>query len=146
MNITEDQLRDLEARMRAYRGMPPLGGAKVPKARQPRTGYRSKTEAAYAQYLDVLVKIGSIESWKYEPVTLKLADGVRYQPDFMVCCYGVVEFREVKGRKGSTFYSRAIGKMKIKIAASLYPMWRFDVIFPGAKAGMWESVRIGGGE
>lgn len=112
------------------------------KVRQPRTGYRSKVEARYAQYLELQVKVGAIKSWLYEPITLKLAPGVRYQPDFLVINNdNEVSLFETKGRKGASFWSMPVSKIKYKLAADLYPWWRFYVTWPKAN-GEWESIVV----
>jgi len=46
--------------------------------------YRSKWEAAYAQELEAQKRAGEILDWWYEPFALKLTEGVRYRPDFLV--------------------------------------------------------------
>lgn len=114
-------------------------GAELPH--KPKRGaYRSKTEEAYAAYLDVLQKAGLVIEWRYEPVTLKLAEGVRYTPDFFVRFeYGIDVFHEVKGRKLDSFFSRPVGKVKIRMAATRFPWWRFAVVWPcGAAWDHWE--------
>lgn len=64
--------------------------------------YRSKLEARYAAHLDLLVKSGEIRRWEYEPISLKLANGKRYRPDFLVVlpagAEAKAELHEVKGR------------------------------------------------
>lgn len=54
--------------------------------------FKSKTEANYARHCDTLQV-----QWRYEPITLKLADGVRYTPDFVVFVNGETWIVEVKG-------------------------------------------------
>ena len=46
--------------------------------------FRSKLEARYAAHLEMLVKTGEIRRWEYEPMSLKLSQGKRYRPDFLV--------------------------------------------------------------
>lgn len=50
--------------------------------------FRSSWEANYARYLNLLIKLGAITSWEYEPLTFWF-DGVRrgtnsYRPDFRI--------------------------------------------------------------
>jgi hypothetical protein len=52
------------------------------------TWFRSSWEANYARYLNMLIKMGAVESWAYEPETFWF-DGIRrgaasYKPDFRV--------------------------------------------------------------
>ena len=71
--------------------------------------FRSKTEMLYAQHLD-----GLHRRWVYEGVTFKLADGLRYTPDFVVLADERPEFHEVKG------FWRDDAKAKFKVARTLY--------------------------
>ncbi len=112
-------------------------------AKAPRDQYRSKTEASRAIALELDRKAGLICRWEYEPVTIKLAPGVRYTPDFLVVARdGAVSFEEVKGRKGARFFSRPIGKMKVALAAKLQPQWKFRIIYPGARFGTWDQWEV----
>ena len=133
--------------------------------------YRSKTEALYAQYLGMLKAAGQIEFWEYEPVTLVLARGTRYTPDFLVygaghpppswryrcasCPHGCFSpcFIEVKGRKthrtakgreiaGPYLSSTTKSKDRIAWAAARHPYWRFKLVWPGARLGEWEEREI----
>lgn len=67
------------------------------------TFFRSRWEANYARYLNLLMKLGAVESWEYEPKTFwfeKILRGVRsYKPDFRVFYKGdpVPEYVEIKG-------------------------------------------------
>ena len=84
-------------------------------------GYRSKLEAQYAAHLDILVKAGEIRRWAYEPMSLKLAEGKRYRPDFLVVLPAGLEanaeMHEVKGRWTK---NRRDGMTHLKWAAQLY--------------------------
>lgn len=99
---------------------------KVVKSEQPtrRAGVMNKTEAAYARYLDEEKRLGMILDWRFEAVKLKLAEGrCFYTPDFLVIvANGVVEFREVKG------FWRDDARVKIKVAASLFPWFTFKAV------------------
>lgn len=82
------------------------------------------TEAAYATVLDLRKKGGEIRSWQFEAVRLRMADGAFYKPDFLVQdVNGYIEFHEVKG------HWREAAKVRIKVAAALYPMFRFVVVY-----------------
>lgn len=83
----------------------------------------NKLEAEYAQRLEIEKKTGAIIWYKYEGIKLRLADNTFYTPDFFVLCAdGFLEVRETKGG-----WFRDDAKVKIKIAASMYP-FRFFVI------------------
>lgn len=77
----------------------------------------------------------------FEAVTLRLGDDVRYTPDFLVIAKDdVVEFHEVKGG-----FWRDDAKAKIRIAAEMYPMFRFYFFFrePKKNGGGWTQGRCG---
>jgi hypothetical protein len=125
-----------------------LGNLGTEPPRKPRTMYRSKTEMEYADFLEDQRMAGKIRAWWYEAVTFRLAKGVRYCPDFLVQVPALLgrwdyEYHEVKGRKGSGFYSRPMGKAKARIAAALFP-FRFCFVWPNGKEG-WERMEIAGG-
>ena len=72
------------------------------------------------EYLEPQRLTGHIEAWKYEAITLKLADDCRYTPDFSFWAHdGVLEFHETKG------HWREDARIKIKMAAELFPRCRF---------------------
>ena len=91
---------------------------------------RNKTEAAYAQYLDLLVKSGEIEKWRFQSLRLRLGapdDGSPrqswYWPDFEILLpSGAKELHDVKGHMEDD------ALVKIKTAASLYSEYRFYTV------------------
>lgn len=140
MNWTTDQLRQWEAE----RG--PSVAQEKPRSAKPRLPYRSKTEANYAAHLDLMAKMeaAEIDSWRYEAVTLVLARGVRYTPDFLVksSAGDYVSFHEIKGRKGAGFWALPVGKVKVRLAAALFPWWKFYVVWPGERVGTWDKILV----
>jgi hypothetical protein len=91
----------------------------------------NKTEKAYALALESRRRMGLIASWRYERVTLKLADDTRYTPDFWVVePDGTTLFEEVKG------FWREDAKVKIKVAAEQFPEFTFRSV-ELAKNGDW---------
>ena len=82
---------------------------------------RSSWEANYARYLNLMVKIGVVEHWEYEPRTfwfLAIKRGVRsYKPDFCVKYRDKAEavYVEVKG------YFDAKSKTKLKRMKKYHP-------------------------
>ena len=138
MGITEQQFRQLLDNQARAAGRAEARPKRTPGA------YRSKTEQAYAGYLEVLRRAGQVADWRYEPVTLKLAQGVRYTPDFLTLYPdGSMSFHEVKGRKLDSFWSRPVGKVKVRLAAALFPWWRFAVVWP--MGACWDSWDVPGG-
>lgn len=102
-----------------------------------KTGTMNKTEAEYAKHLDDLKLCGDVIWYKFEGVKLRLTDNTFYSPDFAVMTRnGLIELHEVKGAR-SIFQDDA--KVKIKVAAELYP-FVFIAVFPipKKKGGGWE--------
>jgi len=89
-------------------------------------------EARYAGHLEAKRRVGSIVFWKYEAVKLRLADGAFYTPDFfLMLADGRVGFHETKG------FWRDDAKIKIKVAAELYPWLFFVGVQWNSKAKDW---------
>lgn len=83
----------------------------------------NKTERAYAETLESEKRMGRIAAWRYEKVTLKLADDTRYTPDFwIVYDDGSTMFDEVKG------FFRDDAKVKIKVAAEQFREFTFRLV------------------
>lgn len=98
------------------------------------TGVMNKTEAAYAKHLEAKQHAGLILWWHFEGLKFRLADNTFYTPDFAVLAAdGVLEMVEVKG------FWQDDARVKIKVAASLYPI-RFVAVKARAKkhGGGWE--------
>lgn len=80
-------------------------------------------ETRYGQKLDELIERGGVAAWRFEAINLRLADATFYRPDFLVILKsGHIEFHETKG------YWREDARVKIKVAASLYPWFTFVAI------------------
>ena len=104
--------------------------------RQP--GGMNKTEARYAQELQLMQRAGLIRWHGFEALKLRLADNTFYTPDFAVVAQdGVLEMHEVKG------FWEDDARVKIKVAASLFP-FRFVAVraIPKRKGGGWEREEL----
>lgn len=123
-----------------YRGM--MG--KVPNTRAPLldtralgrlpAGDMNQTEARYDALLWERRARGEVVWHKFEGMTFKLADDTRYTPDFpLMLASGEIEIHEVKG------FWREDGRIKIKVAASLFP---FQFIAVQWKGGRWVEERF----
>jgi hypothetical protein len=106
-------------------------GTHAPQGTQkPRAGaipapapFRSNTEAGYASYLHVQMLGGDIQLYRYEPFRLHLAERTTLTPDFLVVMKdGSLQIHEVKG------WAREDAMVKLKIAARLYPWWKFVLV------------------
>lgn len=92
-----------------------------------KSGSMNKSEAAYADYLELLKRRGHVLWYRFEGIKLRLADNTFYTPDFAVlAANGVLECHEVKG------FWQDDARAKIKIAAEMYPM-RFLAVRAKAK-------------
>ncbi len=102
-------------------------------------GKTNQTEARYGEYLEQLKRAGEILWYKFEGIKLRLADNTFYTPDFCVMAAdGVIECHEVKG-----FWAPQ-GRVKIKVAADIYP-FRFLAVKARSKkaGGGWEVEFFG---
>ena len=104
-------------------------GFKYAKGRQrPTPGQMNKTEVAYAQHLELLKRADEICCYAFEAVKLRLASNTFYTPDFLVMAAdSTLEFHEVKGHWEDD------ARVKIKVAAEQFPMFRFIAVKPIAK-------------
>ena len=99
-----------------------------------KTGQMNKTEAAYAQTLEIEKQHGFVLWWRFEALKFRLADNTFYTPDFAVLrSDNQLEAHEVKG------FWQDDAKAKIKIAADMYPI-KFIAVKAKAKkhGGGWE--------
>ena len=85
------------------------------------------TETKYAKRLEEMRLLGEIIEWKFEPIKLRLADSTFYTPDFAVQLPDhTLELHDVKGRSGAGPGGwEEDARVKIKVAAKLYPWFRF---------------------
>lgn len=82
-----------------------------------KTGAMNRTEQAYANHLELEKIQGRVSWFKFEGIKFRLADATFYSPDFAVLLSnGELEIHEVKG------FWQDDARVKIKIAAELYPM------------------------
>lgn len=94
----------------------------------------NRTEARYAQELELRLRVGEIAWWKYEGVTLKLADDTRYTPDFVVMLSNLeLECHETKG------FMREDARIKLKFAATQFPFRFYLAIL---KQGSFEVTEV----
>ena len=101
-------------------------------------GALNRTEARYAAHLAALQAAGEILWHRFEGLKLRLADATFYTPDFAVLAAdGVLECHEVKG------YWHDDARVKIKVAASIYPMQFIAVqALPKSKGSGWKVERF----
>jgi len=80
----------------------------------------NKLEHRYAEHLTIEQHQGEIEAFRFEPLKLRLADRTFVELDFLVVAKDrVIELHEVKGHWEDD------ARVKIKVAAELFPWFRF---------------------
>lgn len=99
------------------------------------TGQMNKTEKLYSEHLELLKHRGDIQWWHFEGMKFRLADLTFYTPDFNIMkADGHLVMHEIKG------FWQEDAKVKIKVAASMYP-FEFIVVKKG-KMGIWNLEPI----
>ncbi|WBO23951.1 PDDEXK family nuclease [Sphingomonas abietis] len=103
-----------------------------------KTGEMNKTEARYAAVLDAHKIAGDVVWWKFEGLKFRLADNTFYTPDFAVMLSTCeLEAHEVKG-----FWTDD-ARVKIKVAAAIYPIRFIAVQAPKAGGSDWQREVFG---
>lgn len=106
-------------------------------ADDPRLARANKTERRYAAYLDLLKTAGEVRWWAFEAVTLLLAADCRFTADFAVQrADRSLELVDVKGRKGESYYATEDARIKLRVAAALFP-FRIVVAWE-ARTDVWQ--------
>ena len=109
---------------------------KYGKARR-KPGVMNSLESKYALHLEAKRIAGEIFAYAFESITLKLAEGCRYTPDFLVINREMeCEFHEVKG------FWVDDARVKIKVAASKFP---FRFVGVQYKKKEWQFEEFAGG-
>jgi len=94
----------------------------------------NKGETLYAQGLDYHRLEGRILWWGFQALKLRLGGGAWYTPDFTVITReGAIECHEYKG------HWEEAARVRIKVAASLYPWIKF-VVVKGSRNGHTKEV------
>lgn len=107
-------------------GMQPviIPEAKTPRALQPmKQDHGSKMNKLETAFFEYLKTTGSLEDIYPQGITLRLANGCRYTPDFSVFAEECLVCYETKGP-----FFREDAKIKLKVAAHQYPQIRFYLV------------------
>ena len=105
------------------------GGKPKPSSGLP-TSRMNKGESLYSAFLFRRMKAGEVRSFQFEGDTFLLAHLCRYTPDFrVILADSTVEYHECKGKKGKSYYAHEDARIKIKVAATLYPQFTFCVVW-----------------
>jgi len=108
---------------------PKRGKPRRAAARRTRSepGKMNKTEQAYSEVLNQRIEAGEVISWRYEPLTFRLAKRTTITPDFwVVMADGSIEIHEVKACNANGSYRiEDDAAVKIKCAAEEYREFRW---------------------
>ena len=104
-------------------------------------GEMNRTESKYADALEAQRLAGDVAQWWFEPFSLRLSapaagQPARYSPDFLVLMPDGTTF--VDDVKTTSGFDDKAGVVRIKVAAELFPLWRFRIV-------RQRRVRDGGG-
>lgn len=135
MNWTEEDVKRHNERVKGGRKTkaekPVTGTQKMQALGRLKTGEMNKTEARFAQHLDLQKHAGTVQWWKFEGIKLMLAKNTSITVDFAILpTDGVLTMIDVKGSK-AIFTDDARAKMKI--AAEMFP-FVFKVAYPKPKS------------
>ena len=128
--LAKDKATPKVAKPSPLQAMQALGRLKV--------GQMNATESAYGDTLEARKAAGEIAWYKFEGIKFRLADDTFYSPDYAVMLStGQMEIHEVKG------FWQDDAKVKIKVAASLYPFSFIAVQkLPKKDGGGWKVVEF----
>lgn len=145
---------DVMVRHVAKHGLSVGGYSRGAGGRRPDLGntyFRSRWEANYARYLNLLLSRGDIRSWQYEPKTFvfeRIKRGTRtYTPDFLVVDrLGVSEWHEVKGwmdPKSKTRLARMAKYFPSEVVRVIGGKWFASAVRGGLAAFIpgWETAK-----
>lgn len=111
----------------------------VAVAHTPVDDYDSRTEARYADYLELQRRAGEIRYWKHKPLRFILAKKTAYNIDFMVVRNdGRIEMIEVKGSWKAAHQEDS--RVKFKTCAAMFPMFLFVAVVPDGSG--WEREEL----
>lgn len=104
-----------------------------------KTGEMNKTEARFAQLLELERHAGRVQWWKFEAIKLMLAKNTSITVDFGVLPdTGILTMIDVKGSKAMVTDD---ARVKMKVAAEMYP-FVFKFAYPRAKGEGWDIEEI----
>lgn len=103
---------------------------------QPRPLYKSGWEAERAEYWELQRRAGTIRTWRYEPLRLRLAEGAWFKPDFLVeWIDDAIMLEEIKGQW------REAALVRFKVARDMYPMFLLRAVTK--RGGQWVDAMEG---
>lgn len=104
-----------------------------------KTGEMNKTEARFAQLLELERHAGKVKWWKFEGIRLMLAKNTSLTVDFAILPEtDILTLIDVKGSKAMVTDD---ARVKMKVAAEMYP-FVFKIAYPRAKGEGWDIEEI----
>lgn len=120
--------------MKSQRQNPTTSPSKRARAIK-RPGVMNRLETRYSEHLQALQDTGEILRFDYEPEKFNLGPKTYYTPDFrVVTTEGYIEFHECKG------FWRQSGRIKIKVASDLHPMYKWIAVQWKNKSWVFEPI------
>lgn len=96
-------------------------------------GQMNGLEKRYAAHLELRRATGEIQSYLFEPIKLRLAQSTFFTIDFLLwMADGSIELHEAKGHWEDD------SRVKIKVAAKMFPWWRFVGVMRDKKTKDWK--------
>ena len=108
-------------------------------------GRMNKTEAKYAEHLELLKSNGQIVRWDFEPFGLRLSEEkCFYHPDFFVTYQDRFEVHEVKAfnKKAGAPLLKDDALVKIKVASTQFSYWVFKIVWFDTQKGLWDARNL----
>ncbi len=84
----------------------------------------TRPEHEMASQLEMMRRNNEIESWKFEGITLKLADGCRYTPDFFVVVSAIILRIRIIETKGPFIREDAMIKFRVAKEQNPWAEWQ----------------------
>lgn len=146
MATWQDDLYNDYQKRRGTQTVAPVAESVKPIIRQSSKQPNKTEERFRLAYLEAWKATGEIAKFAFEAITLKVANGCRYTPDWYVWPtmntplengYPMPRFYEIKARK--MIWDDAI--VKLKVAAALYPEYEFYLCAYDRKTG-WTIERV----
>ncbi len=144
--MSEQDLAGLKARRAptkvAATAAPATGKQRLQALGRKPPGQMNKSEARYAQRLELLKQSGEVLWYEFEAITLKLAHDTRLTVDFFVMLKtGELQAHDVKGSTARAVYQDD-ARAKMQFAARLFP-WPFFLCVPRGRTGHeWDITEV----
>lgn len=107
----------------------------------------NKTEKKFADYLYLLLLAREIVDYKFQPMKFSLAENIEgghnavtYTPDFLIVHPDRFELVDTKAKTKNWSSMRDDARVKINLAAKLFPWFEWSVYYLDGKSWIKESI------